>query len=50
LFGPWVELAFRPRGYRGQHNSPDQYRLQRSLPAAHLVVTRGMHMPDVARP
>jgi Uncharacterised nucleotidyltransferase len=49
LFGPWVELSFRPKDYKGQlrHlSSVDQYPLQRSLPPSRLRVFRADRMAE----
>ena len=38
MFGPWVELSFRPDGYKGDLNSGLNYGNRRSIPAARIRV------------
>jgi hypothetical protein len=57
LFGPWVELSFRPSPYRGTEvHAPEDYPFMRSLPARRLQVLEaadlnallsGQYIPDV---
>lgn len=57
LFGPWVELSFRPSPYRGTGvETPEDYAFMRSLPARRLQVFEAadinalfsrQHIPDV---
>ena len=57
LFGPWVELSFRPSPYRGTEvETPEDYAFMRSLPARRLQVVEaadmntlfsGRYIPDI---